>query len=385
MRGVQDGLAVEITAEVQRRIAEYGPGSDGVDPTTIELVITRSLRHYVRRLEDPSSSRVDLDETLHRLGRSIAFEGRRPEVLTAAYDIGAELSWKRIVAMATQFGFSSAALDDLGDDLVDYMASLAEQSNAGYHWAQAQLSDAAHQWQEHVLELVLAGPDAPHGELAARAAAGGWGIPDSVALVAVRPSPGVPLPTARMLHSRALSSLHSERPVLLLPAPVTTSVRDEIADLLAGHRVAIGCEVALADAASSLRWARRALDLAERGAIADDAVIDCNQHIGALWIHAEPGLADIVVATTLAPLFAEPRNSRRILGQTLLHWISTQNPSAPSMAEALGIHPQTVRYRLKRLRDVFGPGIDDPQKRLEMSFALRVSAAQWNDGQPLPH
>ncbi|MBE7187718.1 CdaR family transcriptional regulator [Jatrophihabitans endophyticus] len=384
IRPVQDGLAAEITGEVQRRIAEYGPGAEGVDPANIELVITRSLRHYAERLEDPAASRAELDETLQRLGRSIAYDGRRPEVLTAAYDIGAELSWQRITSMAGQHGLSPDVIDDLGDDLVDYMASLAAQSTAAYHEAQEQLSVAAHQWQARVLELVLAGDAAPYGELAARASAGGWVVPDCVALVAVRPSPGTPLPSTRMMHSRTLSSLHTDRPVVLLPAPVTASVRDELADLFAGHRIAVGCEVAVADAASSLRWAHRALDLAARGVLPDAPVIDCAEHLGTLWIHAEPGLADIVVATTLAPLFAEPRNSRRILGQTLLHWISTPNPSAPSMAEALGVHPQTVRYRLKRLRDVFGDGIDDPAKRLEMFFALRVSAPQWNDGQPLP-
>lgn len=384
MRPVLDGLAVEITGEVQHRIAEYQPGPDGVDPTSTELVITQALRYFVERLDNPDASRAELDETLQRLGRNIAFEGRRPEGLAAAYDIGAQMSWQRIAGMADKYGVPSPVLDALGDELAAYMASLAEQSGIGYHQAQEQLSDAAYQWQARVLELVLAGEGAPSGELAERAAAGGWIVPDSVALVAVRSSPGTELPTARMLHSRALSSLRTDTPVVLLPAPITDSLRDEIGDLFAGHRVAIGCEVSLADAADSLRWARRALDLAERGVLADAPVIDCDRHIGTLWIHAEPGLADLVVATTLAPLFAEPRNSRRILGQTLLHWISTQNPSAPSMAEALGIHPQTVRYRLKRLREVFGDCIDDPQTRLEMFFALRVSAPQWNDGQPLP-
>lgn len=384
MRPAIDELTGTITDEVQRRIAEYGPGPDGINVTRTRLVITQAVRYFVDHIEDPDASREQLDETLRRLGRAMAYEGRRLESLRSAFHIGAGLAWKRLHAVASRQGLPSGMLGDIGEALFDYIDSLGEESSLGYHEAQAQLSDAAHQWRGRVLELVLAGHAAPHGELAALAASGGWVLPEQVALIAVRADPDVALPPVRALHPSALATLHSDRPVVLLPAPVTPALREELEVLFAGHRVAIGCDVPLADAASSLRWARRALELAENGVIPDTPVIDCRAHIGTLWIHAEPLLADIVVATSLAPLFAEPRNSRRILGQTLLHWISTQNPSAPAMAEALGVHPQTIRYRLKRLREVFGDRIDDPRTRLEMFFALRATGPEWNDGEPAP-
>jgi DNA-binding PucR family transcriptional regulator len=46
--------------------------------------------------------------------------------------------------------------------------------------------------------------------------------------------------------------------------------------------------------------------------------------------------------------------------------------NAPAMAEALHVHPQTVRYRLKKLRDLFGPALDDPEARFELDTAVRV-------------
>ncbi len=40
------------------------------------------------------------------------------------------------------------------------------------------------------------------------------------------------------------------------------------------------------------------------------------------------------------------------------------------MAAALDVHPQTVRYRLGRLRELFGDQLDDPAARLEIALAL---------------
>jgi DNA-binding PucR family transcriptional regulator len=40
-------------------------------------------------------------------------------------------------------------------------------------------------------------------------------------------------------------------------------------------------------------------------------------------------------------------------------------------ARALGVHPQTVRYRVAQLRELLGRALDDPDQRLLLSLALR--------------
>ena len=45
--------------------------------------------------------------------------------------------------------------------------------------------------------------------------------------------------------------------------------------------------------------------------------------------------------------------------------------NAAAMAEDLHLHPQTVRYRLRRLRELLGDELDDPQARFELDLALR--------------
>lgn len=42
------------------------------------------------------------------------------------------------------------------------------------------------------------------------------------------------------------------------------------------------------------------------------------------------------------------------------------------MAARLGVHPQTVRYRLRQLRELWGDDLDDPDRRFELELALRT-------------
>jgi DNA-binding PucR family transcriptional regulator len=42
------------------------------------------------------------------------------------------------------------------------------------------------------------------------------------------------------------------------------------------------------------------------------------------------------------------------------------------MAGMLGVHAQTARYRLRRLRELLGDSLDDPDARFELELALRA-------------
>jgi DNA-binding PucR family transcriptional regulator len=45
--------------------------------------------------------------------------------------------------------------------------------------------------------------------------------------------------------------------------------------------------------------------------------------------------------------------------------------NAAAMARALHVHPQTIRYRLGPLRELFGDALGDPDGRFELELALR--------------
>jgi hypothetical protein len=383
LRPLLPKLMEEIVSEIRLRIAEYGHGTDTTRFTSTRLAVTQAVTYFVDHLADPMVSRAELDDTMRRIGRGEAYEGRSLDALRAAYRLGASLAWSRLRPFALEHGLSDAVLIEARHELGLFMNSLAAQAELGHAEAQRQLADAAHQWRKRVLDLVLAGTDTTDRELIAQAAHGNWPIPSHVVMIAVRRTPGLALPSARALHPHTLANLHADAPAVLHPVPLSADARTELEELFAGHRIAIGCPVPLSQAASSLRWARRALDLVERGMIPASPVVDCAEHLGVLWIHSEPLLAELVCETLLAPLFAEPPRSRRLLGETLLAWIDAADSSAPSLAARLGKHPQTVRYRLKRMREMFGPLLEDPVRRMEIRLALQVSEPRWRTGSPV--
>ena len=54
--------------------------------------------------------------------------------------------------------------------------------------------------------------------------------------------------------------------------------------------------------------------------------------------------------------------------------------TAPEVAQALGIHPQTARKRLRQLEEVFGDRLGDPRFRFEALLALRTHALRADTG-----
>ena len=43
-------------------------------------------------------------------------------------------------------------------------------------------------------------------------------------------------------------------------------------------------------------------------------------------------------------------------------------------AQRLRVHPNTLRYRLERIREITGLDLEDPETRLNLSVALRVQS-----------
>jgi DNA-binding PucR family transcriptional regulator len=56
---------------------------------------------------------------------------------------------------------------------------------------------------------------------------------------------------------------------------------------------------------------------------------------------------------------------------TLRIWLTTRGTAA-QVAEQLGVHPQTVRYRLRILDRAFGAQLTDPDDRFATEIALRA-------------
>ena len=381
MRPVLPELIAYITDEIQRQIVEYSDEADESMVATTRVGVSRAITYFVDHIEDPSVSRDEVDELFRRLGQGEAFAGRSLDSLRTAYQIAARRAWKSLHAFALAQGLPSSTLGELGDALFDFINVLSDQSAAGFRDAQTQLSDAAYQWRERLLQLILSAPASSEREIRELAASGSWPVPTQVVMIAIAPTAGKTLPSPRRLHPRTLADLKGEVGVVLHPAPWTAGARAEIESIFAGHTVSIGSPVRLADAVASLRWARRGLQLMQLGVLERQPVLDCGAHLATLWLHSEPLLAERLCRRALGPLYAEPPHSRRILAETLLAWMETRG-SAPMLARHLGKHAQTIRYRLKRVHDLFGDALEDDERCFEMHLALRATMPLWTAERP---
>jgi DNA-binding PucR family transcriptional regulator len=95
------------------------------------------------------------------------------------------------------------------------------------------------------------------------------------------------------------------------------------------------------------------------------------EHLAELMVHGDPGLAEDLAGTRLEPLDSRSPSSRQRLLETLAAWLDHQG-NVPQVAEALQVHPQTVRYRLAQLRELFGEKLEDPDARFELALAVRA-------------
>jgi DNA-binding transcriptional ArsR family regulator len=135
--------------------------------------------------------------------------------------------------------------------------------------------------------------------------------------------------------------------------------------------VAIGPTVPWHQAGASLRRAAAAYRLAAAGGVDDGPLVVAEQHLATLLLAADRGLAADLAASRLAPLAQLADGPRARLTETLRAWLDRPG-QVQAVAAELGVHPQTVRYRLRQLRELFGTRLEDPEARFELSLALRV-------------
>ncbi|WP_331461154.1 helix-turn-helix domain-containing protein [Micromonospora tarapacensis] len=101
----------------------------------------------------------------------------------------------------------------------------------------------------------------------------------------------------------------------------------------------------------------------------DPGPIFVDDQLTALALRGESAALSVLTARRLAPL-ADLRTAQRDnLLVTLHSWLRHWGSRAEVSAE-LFVHPQTVSYRLKRLRDLYGADLDDPAARFELSVVL---------------
>jgi hypothetical protein len=219
------------------------------------------------------------------------------------------------------------------------------------------------------VRLLVRDPPANRQALVAAAGEADWPLPRALAVLAIAGDErdGV----APRLPPGTISDTIGELLCAVVPDPEGPGRRAEIerAVLETGGQGGLGTTVDAAAAAVSFARARAALALAQE--MERPALIAAGAVAGELLLRSDPLLARELVAERLAPLKALPEGSRARLTETLAVWLSEQGRLA-AVAQRLGIHPQTARYRLGRLRELFGDALNDPDERFWLELALRA-------------
>lgn len=364
-------LAREIISEIRERIPEYARPMDGPYGQVQRAGVQQALTSFFNSIADPSAPHEQRDQLCRKLGQFEATEGRSLDSLQAAYRIGVHVGWRRVMDVGLRCGAPSAVMSQLADAVLAYSDELATLSRQGYLEAKARSAQSQDEWRRRLLHLILERPQAPRRAIAELAELTGWPVPGEVTLVALEPLACPPGLTS--LHaSGALSELTGAHPRLLLPGPVEQAGRPALQDALAGCGCAVGLTVPLADAADSLRWARRALAMSRAGMIGEGPIAYCEDHLLALWLMSDQPLVDQVARRQLGALAALTPLQRQRLTETFGTWLETRGTAAET-AGRLNVHPQTVRYRMRKLEQALGGLLDDPDARFTLELVLRAT------------
>ncbi|MFD2488590.1 helix-turn-helix domain-containing protein [Amycolatopsis jiangsuensis] len=368
-------LARAILREVQRAVPEYRRPLEG----GFGRVITQGVRQSVLQcLESvgatvPAAVPVDAWAAVFRnLGKIEFQEGRSLDCLQTAYRVGGQVAWQHISDFARATGMSTEALCTGAEAVFAYVNEISALSIEGYTSARARAAGTRVRRRRRLVELLLSDPSPAPGAVAAQAETAEWTLPAEVTVVALEPRPGRAPDIPPDLHPEVLTVLDGDEPCL-----VTGDPRRDLRDLAAvfpGRRMVVGPTVRTADASRSLVWAQRTLRLVQRGILPDAQVTRCTDHLSTLWLLADEFLIRELCARSLEPLAGLTPKQRARLGETLLVWLQTRGGSAPEIGKRLGVHPQTVRYRMRQIVDLFGARLDNPDDRLDLEIALRAEA-----------
>ena len=360
-------LSDEILEVIAEEVPEYARPLEGNFGRGLRLGVDEALRQFARLIADPASGRARSSEVYRALGRGEMREGRSLDALQAAYRVGARVAWRRLSSVGLAAGLTPDELCALADAIFAYIDELAADSVEGFAQAQQAAAGERERRRRRVLTALLA-ETFDRDALRAAAADAGWALPGSLALLACEP--GHLDKITRRAPIDALAGTFRDLGCIVVPDPDGPGRRAELERACAGLPAALGPTQPLERARASWARARSGLAAIRAGALPEELCIVDDQLAAIAFFEAREPLRELS-ARRLAPLRALTPAARERMTETLRAYLDHRG-NAPAMAKALHVHPQTVRYRLKRLRDLFGDALDDPEARFQLETAVRI-------------
>lgn len=390
-------MAADLLAAIATEVPEYARPLEGSFGRGLETGVTEALRQFLELIRDPDAGRGTGREVYVGLGRGELRQGRTLDSLQAAYRVGARVAWRRSATAVRAAGFQPEVLSLLAESMFAYIDELSADSVEGYAAAQSELEGERQRRRRELVALILSENPSPQQELRAAASAAGWNLPSTIAPLACREQLTAPL--ARRLGPDVIATSRDGFGCLIVPDPAGPGRRAAVEraasqlveqlELATTAIIAFGPTLALAvpavtvEVGSQQTPAGSVLTGARAWAVTVAAlalpqvngpIIDTDQHLAELILRESSDLVARLGELRMAPFACLTSGSRLRLSRTLLAYVENAG-NAVAVAGELGIHPQTARHRIARLREHFGDDLDSPNWRFEVGLALRFSLA----------
>jgi len=368
LRPVLTDVADEMILAVAT-VPAYSRPLEGPLGEGIRAGVQEALRHFLAEVQ--AGGTVARADVYTALGRGEMRAGRSLESLLSAYRIGARVAWRRFAAAGVAAGLEPETLYLLAESIFAYIDVLSGESAEGHALEQSAAASEAELRRRRLVRMLVRDPPADPDAIEAAAADAQWRLPRTLGAVAISGDQRVA--AAARLPTGSISEAIGELTCALISDPDGPGQRAEIerAVVGAGARGGLGTTVDWTQAGISFARARAALELADGSA----TLVCARERAGELLLGADARLAAELAADRLAPLQELSPGSRARLSETLRIWLAEQGRLG-QVAQRLGIHPQTARYRLGRLHELFGDTLDDPDGRFWLELALRVKSVR---------
>lgn len=356
---------------VAQAVPAYEVEPDRDDGPALATGVQVALERLLHLLGQDSSALGPAAEVYQQIGAGEYRAGRALESVLAAYRVGATATWRAFSRTAVEAGVQPLTVAVLADACFAYIDEIASASVAGYTDAANRDAGRRERSMRLLIDRLLAGQGSTPGaaEIAGRL---GWRMPSRVRVALL--DDGARAPVGGLMAETDAGTVA----VLTADGPG----RDGSAGRRAWTQAArsgsawIGSAVPISDAPVSLDQARLLQRVLGRGAHAQDAPAPgacfLEDHLPVVILHSRPDLAQALAARWLAPLQDLPADRAEVVAQTLLSWLRHDGSRAEVAAE-LSVHPQTVAYRMERVRELFGEALSDPESRFALQLALRAA------------
>lgn len=379
MRAQLPEVAEATVAAIVVEVPSYAGAFSGEMGRTIENAVQLALGGFLvlasaGGAEDASTPIQPALDGAYALGRGEARSGRSMDALLGAYRVGARVSWRHMAHSGVRAGLTAEQLARFAELVFAYIDQLSAASVAGHSDELATTGRVRERYRERLANLLLLG--AQSQDLDAAIERADWTPPRTLTAVVV--------PEARVRGALASVDPRTLRSTEEIPASVASGelVALLVPDAEGRSRPALMRSLAEAEAVagparpwddvhSSYARALRAVQLGL--ASGGPEPLDTETRLPDLVLRAdEVALADLR-AQVLAPLADLSPSAREKLTETLRSWL-LHHGRREAIAAELFVHPQTVRYRLGQLRELYGKRLEDPRTVLELTLALGVPA-----------